>query len=181
GDGEGGPLGLDGGAVRDGGHAHDGGALFGHGGGWDAQPDARLKMDVNGVGGIADVLDGLQVRNPVEEDVALHHAAVRDRPEGRVERQRLLGEVDLEDVVVWTGGRVGQWRRADGKVLWPEDRVQAGAPERPDETRDAAQIRLGSRDSRGQCGHPQFSRGRYLAPSEPSRLLEGLLGWHSVG
>jgi hypothetical protein len=49
----------------------------------------------------------LQVGNPVEEGVALHHAAVGDRPEGGPERQRLLGEVDLQDVVVRAGGRLG--------------------------------------------------------------------------
>jgi hypothetical protein len=59
------------------------------------------------VGGNADVVDFLHVGNPVEEGVALDHAAVRDRPEGRRERQRLLGEVDLEDVVVRTSGRRG--------------------------------------------------------------------------
>ena len=64
-------------------------------------------MDADGVGGNADVVDGLQVGNPVEEGVALHHAAVRDRPEGRRERQRFLGEVDLEDVVVRTGAGLG--------------------------------------------------------------------------
>src|SRR3954452_17636536 len=102
-------------------HAYERGALGWHGCWRNTQPDTRLEMDPDRLLGIADVVDGLQVRNAVQEHVTLHHSAIGDRPERWRERQGLLGQIQLEDIVVRPVSRVGQWCRRDSEVLWPED------------------------------------------------------------
>jgi hypothetical protein len=64
-------LSFDGRAMRDRRHAYERGPLGWCSCRWNTQPDTRLQMDPDRLVGIADVIDGLQVRNAVQEDVTL--------------------------------------------------------------------------------------------------------------
>lgn len=106
-------LGVDGGAVRDGGHADEGGVLHGVGAaGGHVHPQAGLEVDararvvvVSACLRVRDVLDDLDVGDPVQEDVVLRfEPPVRHALQVFAEAQRLGRQVDLQHVLV---GRVG--------------------------------------------------------------------------
>jgi hypothetical protein len=74
------------------------------------------------------VLDGLEVRHSIEEDISLwRSSAVRNRAQASRKREIFGGEVQFEDVVA----RRRRWRNWIGKRRWrhvvigPEDRVEA--------------------------------------------------------
>jgi hypothetical protein len=77
-------------------------------------------VNVDGVGtiaspsdGVSDILDGLEVRQATEKDVALVvevQAAVGDRAECSSKGQLLCRQVEFQDVVVCTLWRCRNWK-----------------------------------------------------------------------
>ena len=133
-----------------------------------------------------------QIRHAVEANVTLDHATIGNRPERWRERQSLLGQIQLENVVVGPVSRTGQRGGRNSKVLWSKNCIEAVASEYSFEARDCSQLRRGLRDPRGRRGRRE-RRGRcdaslgseasgrgYLPPSETARPLEGGLSRNSI-
>src|SRR5580704_11793350 len=98
-------------------------------------------MDAGRRRGVGYVIDRLDVRNAVHEEVVLEHPAVGDGAKAVVERQRLRGEVELQQVVArrrgWEGERL---------MLRAEDGVEAHAVPVSDEGGKGSQGRRGRRE-----------------------------------
>ena len=126
-------LGVDGGAVRDGGHPVERLLLHRVGvGGRHAHPEAGFEVDARGDtiplprGRIGHVLDGLHVRHAAQKDVGLRkQAPIGHAAQGVGKGERFCRQVELQDVVVSSlRGIVGKLGGGGG-ALRTEDHVEA--------------------------------------------------------
>jgi hypothetical protein len=111
---------VDRGAVWDGRHAYDAWSVCRASRSWHVQPHARFEVDVDRVGsvasssnGVGNILNGLEVRQATEKDVALVvevQATVGDLANRSSKGQLLSRQVEFQDVVVCT-----LWRCRNGK------------------------------------------------------------------
>jgi len=126
------PLGVDGGAMRDGRHAHNARLPTIGGGPWNVEKHAGLEVDAALVGrglvplsgqGIRDVLHCLEVRQATEVDVGLVvESAVGNFPKGGPEGPLLCRELDKQLVVVRPDLR---FIRERFELSWDKDHIEA--------------------------------------------------------
>ena len=87
-------------------------------------PHSRLEVNTSLFAVDSNIVDGLQIRHPVEEDVALWGGApVGNRAQALGKGEFLGGEVQFQNVVA--GGKWIRKRRWRDRVVGPEDGVEA--------------------------------------------------------